>query len=129
MKNRTKDDDEKLKLLDYYGVTISDMAKILDKTYNAVNARLRRLSIDATTQVPNEGTFSKERLSIREVRENICLLYIDHIREGDPVAYVTKACGFRRSQIEMCLAECHADGTYKRVLQRINNYKSKVGQI
>lgn len=125
MKNWTKDDDEKLKLLDYYGVTIADMAKILDTTYNAVNARLRRINICACTQIPNEGTFSEERLSIREVRENICLLYIDHVREGDPVAYVAKACNFKRSQVERCLAECHADGTYKRVLQRINNYNSR----
>lgn len=129
MKKWTKEDDNKLKLLDYYGVTVADMAKILDTTYNAVNARLRRLGIDATTQVTNDSTFSEERLALPHIREGICLMYIDHIKASDPVAYTAKACGFRRSQVEMCLAECHTDGTYKRVLQKINNHAQEVGEI
>lgn len=125
----TKTDDEKLRLLDYYGVTVTDMAKILGVTYNSVNSRLERIGIKASTQVPNEGTFSEERLALKEIRENICVLYIAHINEGDTVTYVAKACGFKRSQVERCLAECHADGTYRKVLKRINNYQAKVGQI
>lgn len=125
----TKTDDEKLRLLDYYGVTVTDMAKILGVTYNSVNSRLERIGIKASTQIPNEGTFSEERLSMPEIRENICLLYMVHLKEGDSVAYVAKACGFKRRQVESCLAECLADGTYGRVLQRANNHKLKVGQI
>ena len=125
----TKNNDEKLRLLDYYGVTVTDMAKILRVTYNLVNSRLGRLGIKASTQIPNEGTFSKERLAMPEIRENICLLYMVHLKEGDSVAYVAKACGFKRSQVESCLAECLADGTYGRVLQRVNNHSLKVGQI
>lgn len=117
----TKTDDEKLRLLDYYGVTVTDMAKILGVTYNSVNSRLERIGIKASTQIPNEGTFSEERLSMPEIRENICLLYIAHINECDTVAYVAKACNFKRSQVERCLAECHADGTYRKVLSHINN--------
>lgn len=125
----TKTDDEKLRLLDYYGVTVTDMAKILGVTYNSVNSRLERIGIKASTQIPNEGTFSEERLALKEIQENICVLYIAHINEGDTVAYVAKACNFKRSQVERCLAECHADGTYRKVLKRINNYQAKVGQI
>lgn len=125
----TKTGDEKLRLLDYYGVTVSDTAKILGVTYNSVNSRLERIDIKASTQIPNEGTFSEERLALKEIRENICLLYMVHLKEGDSVAYVAKACGFRRSQVESCLAECLADGTYGRVLQRVNNHNLKGGQI
>jgi hypothetical protein len=125
----TKNNDEKLRLLDYYGVTVTDMAKILGVTYNSINSRLGRLGIKASTQIPNEGTFSEERLALKEIRENICLLYMVHLKEGDSVAYVAKACGFKRSQVESCLAECLADGTYRKVLQRVNNHNLKVGQI
>lgn len=125
----TTKDDNKLRLLDKYGVSVADMAKILGTTYNSVNARCRRIGITPTTQIPNEGTFSEERLALKEIRENICVLYIAHINEGDTVAYVAKACNFKRSQVERCLAECHADGTYRKVLKRINNYQAKVGQI
>lgn len=125
----TTKDDNKLRLLDKYGVSVADMAKILGVTYNSVNSRLGRLGIKASTQIPNEGTFSEERLSMPEIRENICLLYMVHLKEGDSVAYVAKACGFKRSQVESCLAECLADGTYRKVLQRVNNRNLKVGQI
>jgi hypothetical protein len=125
----TKNNDEKLRLLDYYGVTVTDMAKILGVTYNSINSRLGRLGIKASTQIPNEDTFSEERLALKEIRENICLLYMVHLKEGDSVAYVAKACGFKRSQVESCLAECLADGTYRKVLQRVNNHNLKVGQI
>lgn len=125
----TAKDDEKLRLLDKYGVTVSDMAKILGVTYNSVFKRCERLGIKASTQIPNEDTFSEERLAMPEIRENICLLYMVHLKEGDSVAYVAKACGFKRSQVEKCLIECHADGTYRKVLKRINNYQAKVGQI
>ena len=91
MKNWTKADDEKLRLLDYYGVTVSDMAKILGVTYNSVNSRIEKIGIKASTQIPNEGTFSEERLAMPEIRENICLLYMVHLKEGDSVAYVAKA--------------------------------------
>ena len=64
----TKTDDEKLRLLDYYGVTVTDMAKILGVTYNSVNSRLERIGIKASTQIPNEGTFSEERLALKEIR-------------------------------------------------------------
>lgn len=125
----TTKDDNKLRLLDKYGVSVADMAKILGTTYNSVNARCRRIGITPTTQIPNEGTFSEERLALKEIRENICLLYMVHLKEGDSVAYVAKACGFKRSQVESCLAECLADGTYRKVLQRVNNHNLKVGQI
>lgn len=127
----TKTDDEKLRLLDYYGVAVTDMAKILGVTYNSVNSRLERIGIKASTQIPNEGTFSEERLAMPEIRENICLLYIAYVRDntGDAIAHIAKACGFKRSQVERCLAECHADGTYRKVLQRVNNHNLKVGQI
>lgn len=125
----TKTGDEKLRLLDYYGVTVTDMAKVLGITYNSVFKRCERLGIKASTQIPNEDTFSEERLAMPEIRENICLLYMVHLKEGDSVAYVAKACGFKRSQVEKCLIECHADGTYRKVLKRINNYQAKVGQI
>lgn len=125
----TTKDDNKLRLLDKYGVSVADMAKILGTTYNSVNARCRRIGITPTTQIPNEGTFSEERLALQETRENICVLYIAHINECDTIAYVAKACNFKRSQVEKCLIECHADGTYRKVLKRINNYQAKVGQI
>lgn len=125
----TKTGDEKLRLLDYYGVTVTDMAKVLGITYNSVFKRCERLGLKPNTQIPNGGTFSEERLALQETRENICVLYIAHINEGDTVAYVAKACNFKRSQVERCLAECHADGTYRKVLKRINNYQAKVGQI
>ena len=35
----TKEADEKLRLLDYYGVSVSDMAKVLGITYNSVFKR------------------------------------------------------------------------------------------
>ena len=34
----TTKDDNKLRLLDKYGVSVADMAKILGTTYNSVNA-------------------------------------------------------------------------------------------
>lgn len=129
LKNWTKADDEKLRLLDSYGVTVSDMAKVLGITYNSVFKRCERLGLKPNTQIPNEGTFSEERLALQETRENICVLYIAHINECDTIAYVAKACNFKRSQVEKCLIECHADGTYRKVLKRINNYQAKVGQI
>lgn len=125
----TKADDEKLRLLDSYGVTVIDMSEILGVTYNFAKSRLEKIGIKASTQIPNEGTFSEERLAMPEIRENICLLYMVNLKEGDSVAYVAKACGFRRSQVESCLAECLADGTYGRVLQRVNNHNLKGGQI
>lgn len=125
----TKTDDEKLRLLDYYGVSVADMAKVLSITYNSVFKRCERLGLKPNTQIPNEGTFSEERLALKEIRENICLLYMVRLKEGDSVAYVAKACGFKRSQVESCLAECLADGTYRKVLQRVNNHNLKVGQI
>ena len=125
----TKEADEKLRLLDYYGVSVSDMAKVLGITYNSVFKRCERLGLKPNTQIPNEGTFGEERLAMPEIRENICLLYMVHLKEGDSVAYVAKACGFKRSQVENCPAECLADGTYRKVLQRVNNHDLKVGQI
>ena len=67
----TKADDEKLRLLDYYGVTVTDMAKILGVTYNSVNSRLEKIGIKASTQIHNEGTFSEERLA----REHLFTVY------------------------------------------------------
>lgn len=129
MKNWTKADDEKLKLLDSYGVAIGDMAKIIGVSYRSVHARLNRIRNIEDNQEPNDN--NEERLSTKEIRENICLMYITNMTEkkGDTVAYVTKACNFKRSQVERCLAECHADGTYRKVLKRINAYQAKVGQI
>lgn len=42
----TKTDDEKLRLLDYYGVTVTDMAKILGVTYNFAKSRLEKIITD-----------------------------------------------------------------------------------
>lgn len=122
----TKEADEKLKLLDKYGVSVADMAKVLGTTYSSVSAKCKRLGTTPTTQIPNEGLFSEDRLALPYVREGICLLYIDHNKEMDKemdiVGYIAKACGFKRSQTEKCLVECHADGTYGRVLRRIEDH-------
>jgi len=129
LKNWTKADDEKLKLLDSYGVAIGDIAKIIGVSYRSVHARLNRIRNMEDNQEPNDN--NEERLATKEIRENICLMYITNMTEkkGDAVAYVAKSCGFKRSQVERCLAECHADGTYRKVLKRINTYQAKVGQI
>ena len=42
----TKNNDEKLRLLDYYGVTVTDMAKILGVTYNFAKSRLEKIITD-----------------------------------------------------------------------------------
>ena len=115
-------DDEKLKLLDSYGVAIGDMAKIIGVSYRSVHARLNRI---------RNTEDNEERLATKEIRENICLMYITNMTEkkGDAVAYVAKSCGFKRSQVEKCLIECHTDGTYGKVLSHINNCNLKVGRI
>lgn len=42
----TKADDEKLRLLDSYGVTVIDMSEILGVTYNFAKSRLEKIITD-----------------------------------------------------------------------------------
>ena len=123
----TKEADEKLKLLDKYGVSVADMAKIIGTSYGYVHARLNRIRNVEDNQESFDN--NEEKLALQKTRETICVLYIAHVERGDKVADVAKACGFKRTQVERCLAECHADGTYRKVLKRITDYQTKVGQI
>lgn len=79
LKNWTKADDEKLKLLDSYGVAIGDMAKIIGVSYRSVHARLNRIRNMEDNQEPNDN--NEERLATKEIRENICLMYITNMTE------------------------------------------------
>lgn len=46
LKNWTKADDEKLRLLDSYGVTVIDISEILGVTYNFAKSRLEKIITD-----------------------------------------------------------------------------------
>ena len=122
----TRQEDDTLKELIERGATVQEILKAFDyRSYRSVYLKMQRMTST------DKKTDNAIRLQNKSVREGICVLYIDKMqgKSNNPIGRVANSCNFSNEEVQQCLIECHADGTYRKILRRINIHNEEVKEL